>query len=61
MQKIYRVLDNLICIGNGKFSPLLREYSWLAVNVWSSRPQISDLIKNNFLEFNLAQNDEKVW
>ena len=31
-QKIYDFLDNLIWIGNGKFSLLLREYSQLAVN-----------------------------
>ena len=33
MQKIYGFLDNLIWIGNGNFSLLLREYSQLAVNV----------------------------
>ena len=27
LQKIYGFLDNLIWIGNGKFSLLLREYS----------------------------------
>ena len=32
-QKIDGFLDNLIWIGNGKFSLLLREYSLLAVNV----------------------------
>ena len=32
-QKLYGFLDNLIWIGNGKLSLLLREYSWLAVNV----------------------------
>ena len=31
--KIDGFLDNLIWIGNGKFSLLLREYSQLAVNV----------------------------
>ena len=47
-EKVYGFLDNLIWIGNGKFSLFLREYSKLAVNVLSSSPKISDLIKNNF-------------
>ena len=41
-------LDNLIWIGNGKFSLLLPEYSYLAVKVLTSSPKISDLIKNSF-------------
>ena len=47
-QMVYTFLDNLTWIGNGKFSPLLREYSHLAANVLSSSPEISYLIKNNF-------------
>ena len=56
----YGFWDELTWIGKSKFSLLLREYSQLEVNVLSSRPKISDLIKNNFLSLNLAQNDEKV-
>ena len=59
-QKISGFLDNLICIGNGKFFQLIREYSQLAGNVLSSIRKVSDLIKNNFFKLNLAQNDEKV-
>ena len=47
LQKIYCFLDNLAEFGNGTFSLLIREYSELAVNVLSSSPEISDLIKNN--------------
>ena len=47
-KKIYDVLDNLIWIGNGKFSLLLPEYSQLAINVLTTSLEISDLIKNNF-------------
>ena len=47
-EKVYNFFDNLIWIGNGKFSLLLWEYSQLAVNVLTSSPEISDLIKNNF-------------
>ena len=47
-QKYYDILDNLIWIGNCKFSLLLQEYSYLGVNVLSSSPKISDLIENNF-------------
>ena len=47
-QKIYGFLDNLISIGNGKFSLLLRANSKLAVDVLTSSPKIWDLIKNNF-------------
>ena len=46
-QKIYSFLHHFIWIGNGKSSLLLREYSKLAVHVWTSSPKISDLIKNN--------------
>ena len=46
-QKIYGFLDNLIWIGNGKFSLLLWEYSQLALNVLTRSREISDLIKNN--------------
>ena len=59
-QMVYTFLDNLTWIGNGKFSPVLREYSHLAANVLSSSPKISYLIKNNFFQLNLAQNDEEV-
>ena len=44
---IYSFLDNLAWFGNGKFSLLIREYWQLEVNVFSSSPKISDLIKNN--------------
>ena len=47
-QNVYRFLNNLIRIGNGKFSLLLGEYWELAVNVLTTNPKISDLIKNNF-------------
>ena len=30
---MFGFLDNCIWMGSGKFSLLLREYSWLAVNV----------------------------
>ena len=59
-QKISAFLDNLIWIGTGKFSLLVREYSYVAGNVLSSSPKISYLIKKNFFEVNLAQDDEKV-
>ena len=45
-QKVSGFLDNLIWIGNGKFSLLLRE--------------VSDLIKNNFFLLYFAQNSEKI-
>ena len=47
-QKVNWFLNNLIRIGNGKFSLLLGEYWELAVNVLTSNPKISDLIENNF-------------
>ena len=47
-QKVDDFLDDLIWIGNGKFSLLLREYSQLGFNVLTSSSKISDLIKNNF-------------
>ena len=47
-QKLYCFLDNLIWIGNDKLSLLLLEYKYLPVNLLSSSPQISDLIKYNF-------------
>ena len=47
-QKVYDFFDNLICIGHGKFSLFLREYSQMAVNVLTSGPKISDIFKNNF-------------
>ena len=59
-QKIYDISDNLIWIGISKFSLLLQEYSKLAVNVLTSSPDSSDLMKKNFSYINLAQNDEKV-
>ena len=60
MKKVYGFFDNWDLIGNGKFSLLLGEYSQLAANVLASSPKMSYLIKNNFFELNLAQNDEKV-
>ena len=47
-EKVYDFSDNLIGIGNGKFSFLLPEYSQLPGNVLTSSPKISDLIKNSF-------------
>ena len=47
LQKIYGFWDILHKLGNGKFSLLIREYSYLAVNVLSRIPKTSDLIKNN--------------
>ena len=47
-QNIDGFSDNLIKVGNGKFSLLIREYSKLTVNVLSSSLKISDPIKNNF-------------
>ena len=47
-QKVYGLLDDLIFIGKGQFSLLLREYLYLAVNVLTSSPKISDLIKRVF-------------
>ena len=47
-RKKYVFFDNLISIGNGKFSLLLREYCNLAANVSSTSPKISDLIKIEF-------------
>ena len=47
-QKVYGFIDNLIWIGNGKFSPLLWEYWYFPVMVLSSSPKISDLIEINF-------------
>ena len=46
-EKIYGFLDNFIWVGNGKFSLLLREYSFLAVNLLTNSAEISDLIENN--------------
>ena len=60
MKKVYGFFDNWDLIGNGKFFLLLGEYSQLAANVLASSPKMSYLIKNNFFELNLAQNDEKV-
>ena len=60
LQKVYGFLHNLIWIGDDKFSLLLRKYSYLAVNVLSSSPKTSDLIKNKFFALILDQNDEKV-
>ena len=48
LQEIYGFLDNWAEFGTGKFSLLIRKYSQLAVDVLSSSPKISDLIKNNF-------------
>ena len=59
-QKVYALLENFICIGNRKFSLLLREYLYFPVNVSPSSPTISDPIENNFFKLNLAQNEEKV-
>ena len=59
-EKIDGFLDNLAEFGNGTFFLLIREYSQLAVNVSSSSPEISDLIKNNLFQLNLAQKNEKV-
>ena len=59
-QKCYGFFVNLIWIGNGKFSLLLREHSQFPINLSSSSPKISDLIENNFFELNLVQNEEKV-
>ena len=41
-------LDNLISIGTGKLTQLLRDYSQLAVKVLTSNPKISDMIKYIF-------------
>ena len=60
LEKNYASLDNSIGIGNDKFSLLLWEYSQLAVDVLTSSPKLSDLIRNNFFLLNWAQNDEKV-
>ena len=60
MKKVCGFFDNWNLIGNGKFSLLLGEYSQLAVNVLTSSPKMSYLIKNNFFELNFAPNDEKV-
>ena len=48
-QSIDGFSEQLIWIGKCKFSPLIREYSYFAVTVLSSRPKIPDLIKNSFL------------
>ena len=60
LQKIYGFSDSLISVGNGKFSLLIREYSYFGVNVLSSSIKISDPIENNFFELYFAQKDEKV-
>ena len=52
--KLYSFLDIFIWNVNGKIYLLLREYSLLAVNVLTSSPKTSDLIKNNFFKLNLA-------
>ena len=39
-QKVYGFFDNVIRVGNGKLSLLLREYSQLIVNVLTSCPKI---------------------
>ena len=59
-KKVYGFLDDLILIGKGHFSLFLRVYLYLAVNMLTSSPKISDLNKNNFFQLNLAQNDEEV-
>ena len=46
--KDFRFIGNLILIGNGKLSLLLRDKSHLAVNLLRSSPKISDLIINSF-------------
>ena len=48
-QEVYAFIDNLIWIGNRKFSLLVGENSQFPVMVLSSRPKISELIKNNLL------------
>ena len=47
-QKIDGFSDNLIYVGNGKFSLLIREYAKLAVKVWSSSLKLFESNKNNF-------------
>ena len=59
-EKCYGFSDNLISIGNFKFSLLQREYSQLVLNVLSSSPKISDLMKKKFFQLNFAKNDKKV-
>ena len=39
-QKVYGLLDDLIFIGKGQFSLLLREYSYLPVKLLTSSPKI---------------------
>ena len=48
LQKIQGFSNNLIYVGNGKFSVLIREYSYFGVNVLSGSPKISDPIENIF-------------
>ena len=59
-QKIDGFSDNLIEVDHGKFSLLIREYSLLAVNVFSSSFKISDFNKNNFLKLNFTLKGEGV-
>ena len=47
-QNIYGFSDNLISIGQIKFSVLLWKYLQFAVNVLSKRLKILDQVKNNF-------------
>ena len=47
-QKFDGFLDNLIWVGNGKFSLLLREYAQFPGNMLSTSPKIWNMIENNF-------------
>ena len=47
-ENVFSFEDNCIVTGSGKLSALVREYMYLAVNVLTSSPKISDMTKNDF-------------
>ena len=59
-EKIDGFLDNLTWIGNGKFSLLLREYSYLAANVLISQDLLM-LVHANFKGSLIFKLENFVW
>ena len=51
-------LDNCIWIGCVNLSVLRRENLWPAVNVFKNSPNILDITKRNFFQFNCLHIDQ---
>ena len=56
---VFNFEDNFVSIGSNKFSVLLPEYWYLAVNLLRSSPQILNRTKNVFFYLAFAQNAEQ--